>query len=115
MSRRDEARLSDIIDAIAAIRSHLSKGDLHEGMVYDAVRVRLIEIGEAVKGIDPTLLDSTPGVAWKEIARMRDHLTHRYFDTDHAIVADVVDHDLGSLTDAVQSLMEQMRQGDNPS
>jgi hypothetical protein len=25
---------------------------------------------------------------------MRDHLAHRYFDTDHAIVQDVVDNDL---------------------
>jgi uncharacterized protein with HEPN domain len=60
-------------------------------LIYDAVRVRLVEIGEAVKGIDPDLLRDAPGVPWKEIARMRDHLAHRYFDTDHAIVQDIVD------------------------
>ena len=69
-------------------------------MVYDAVRVRLIEIGEAVKAVDSGLLDSAPDVPWKEIARMRDHLAHRYFDTDHAIVQDVVDNDLAPLLDA---------------
>ncbi len=73
-------------------------------MVYDAVRVRLIEIGEAVKAIDPALLDTAPDVPWKEIARMRDHLAHRYFDTDHAIVKDVVDNDLEPLRDATQKL-----------
>ena len=31
---------------------------------------------------------------------MRDHLAHRYFDTDHAIVQDVVDNDLDALADA---------------
>ena len=72
MSRQDEARLGDIVEAIAAIRDHLTRGDLHDGLVYDAVRVRLIEIGEAVKGIDPNLLDGAPDVPWKEIARMRD-------------------------------------------
>lgn len=46
MSRQDEARLGDIVDAIAAIRDHLTRGDLHDGLVYDAVRVRLIEIGD---------------------------------------------------------------------
>ena len=51
MSRHDEARLQDIIEAVDAIQSHLSRGDLRDGMVYDAVRVRLIEIGEAVKAI----------------------------------------------------------------
>lgn len=93
------------MDAVDAIRSHLTRGDLRDGMVYDAVRVRLIEIGEAVKAIDPALLSSAPDVPWKAIARMRDHLAHRYFDTDHAIVQDVVDNDLGPLFDAVQSLV----------
>ncbi len=91
MSRQDEARLADILEAVDAIQDYLARGDLHDGTVYDAVRVRLIEIGEAVKGIDPDLLDSAPAVPRKEIARMRDHLAHRYFDTDHAIVQDVVD------------------------
>ena len=105
MSRQDEARLGDIIEAVDAIRGYLARGDLHDGMVYDAVRVRLIEIGEAVKGIDPNLLNSAPVVPWQEIARMRDHLAHRYFDTDHAIVQDVVEHDLGPLAEAVQTLI----------
>jgi len=98
LSRQDEARLGDIVEAIEAIRDHLTRGDLHDGLVYDAVRARLIEIGEAVKGTDPDILDGAPGVPWKEIARMRDHLAHRYFDTDHAIVQDVVDNDLGPLS-----------------
>lgn len=58
MSRQDNDRLTDIVEAGGAIRDHLSRGDLHDGLVYDAVRVRLIEIGEAVKGISPELLAS---------------------------------------------------------
>jgi uncharacterized protein with HEPN domain len=46
---------------------------------------------------------------------MRDHLAHRYFDTDHAIVQDVVDHDLGPLLDAAQSLIERAARDDNPA
>ena len=107
MSRHDEARLQDIAEAIDAIRSHLTRGDLHDGLVYDGARVRLIEIGEAVKGIDPDLLAEVPEVPWKAIARMRDHLAHRYFDTNHSIVQDVIDHDLGPLADAVQSLIDR--------
>lgn len=110
MSRHDEARLADVVEAIDAIRNHLTRGDLHDGLVYDAVSVRLIEIGEAIKAIDPVLLSGVAGVPWKEIARMRDHLAHRYFDTDHAIVQDVVDHDLGPLAEAVQSLIARLSQ-----
>ena len=47
MSRRDEQRLEDILAATASIGDHLHRGNLDDGMVFDAVRVRLIEIGEA--------------------------------------------------------------------
>ncbi len=53
MSRHDASRLADVVEAIEAITDHLTRGDLDDGLVYDAVRVRLIEIGEAVKGISP--------------------------------------------------------------
>lgn len=86
---------------------HLQRGDLSDGLVYDAVRVRLIEIGEAVKGIDPIRLTVAPHIPWKAIARMRDQLTHRYFDTDHAIVRDIVENELGPLREATQSLTER--------
>lgn len=54
--RRSVARLVDIVVAIEAIDRHLTRGDLRDGLVFDAVRVRLIEIGETVKGIDAALL-----------------------------------------------------------
>lgn len=108
MTRADRTRLADIVNAVDTIRDHLTKGGLNDGLVYDAVRVRLIEIGEAVKGISPDLLETEPDVPWRAIARMRDHLAHRYFDTDHAIVADVVDTELEPLMVAVESLIERL-------
>ncbi len=46
---------------------------------------------------------------------MRDHLAHRYFDTDHAIVNDVVDNELDTLLAAVRSLQERAdQQPDEP-
>ena len=62
MSRRSAQRLDDIEAAILVIGQHLARGDLSDGLVFDAVRVRLIEIGEAVKGIDATLLDLEPEI-----------------------------------------------------
>jgi uncharacterized protein with HEPN domain len=98
--RGDTKRLDDVLAAAEAIASHLERGTLADGLVFDAVRVRLIEIGEAVKDIDPELLANEPAIPWKDVARMRDHLTHRYFDTDHAIVGATVEHDLPALVDA---------------
>ena len=84
MKRYDDQRLSDIVSAITAIRAHLTRGELSDGLVFDAVRIRLLEIGEAVKAISPALLASEPDIPWKNIAAMRDQLAHRYFDTEHA-------------------------------
>lgn len=91
MTRHDDQRLADIIAAAAAIADHTRRGGLDDGLVFDAVRVRLIEIGEAVKGIDPELLALEPDIPWIDVAGMRNHLAHRYFDTAHPIVQATVD------------------------
>jgi uncharacterized protein with HEPN domain len=79
---------------------------LADVLVFDAVRVRLIEIGEAVRAIDPAVLAAVPDVPWQDVAGMRNHLAHRYFDTDHAIVAATVEHDLPPLVAAARRLLD---------
>lgn len=105
MSRHDRQRLEDISAAISAIAAHLRRGDLSDGLVFDAVRVRLIEIGEAVKALPESLLTSEPQIPWSDIARLRDLLAHRYFDTSHSILQATVDHDIPALEDAIIRLL----------
>ena len=107
MTRRDLERLADIRDAITAIRSHVGRGELTDGLIFDAVRVRLIEIGEAIKSLPSELLETEPGLPWDDIAGMRDRLAHRYFDTEHSIVASTVKHDLQPLELAVIQLQDR--------
>jgi uncharacterized protein with HEPN domain len=102
---RDRQRLDDIQAAIDAIRSHLRRGDLSDGLVLDAVRIRPLEIGEAVKALPAELLDTQPAIPWRQVARMRDHLAHRYFDTDHGVLQATVDDDLPELERAVQAML----------
>ncbi len=104
MTYRERQRLADIQAAIDAIRSHLHRGGLSDGLVFDAVRIRLLEIGEAVKALPDELLDTQPAIPWRQIARMRDQLAHRYFDTAHAILQATVDDDLPELERAVNAL-----------
>ncbi|MEQ8437058.1 MAG: DUF86 domain-containing protein [Ilumatobacter fluminis] len=85
-------------------RPHAQRGPLTDGLVFGAIRVRLIEIGEAVKVIDPALLATEPDIPWADIAGMRDHLAHRYHDTEHALVQATIDHDLPPLSAAVEPL-----------
>ena len=104
MRRHDIQRLDDIEAAIAAVSSHRSRGDLADGLVFDAVRARLIEIGEAVKGLSPQLLTHEPDLPWDEIAGMRDVLAHRYFETSPGILHATITHDLPGLQRAVHRL-----------
>jgi uncharacterized protein with HEPN domain len=106
MTSSDAQRLADISAAIAAIRSHVQRGSLADGLVFDAVRIRLLEIGEAVKSLSPEMLEREPTIPWSEVARMRYHLAHRYFDTNHAIVQGTVDSDLDELDAAITRLRD---------
>jgi hypothetical protein len=44
VSRHDHEWLADIIDAIQAIRDYQERGSLSDGLIFDAVRLRLIEM-----------------------------------------------------------------------
>lgn len=57
----------------------------------------LIEIGEAARHLDEELLSAAPEIDWRAMIGMRNFLVHHYFDTDHAVVAHVIDHELGPL------------------
>jgi uncharacterized protein with HEPN domain len=104
--RRDERqRLEDVLVAIDAIRTHLGRGNLSDGLIFDAVRVRLIEIGEAIKALPSDLLSREPSIPWAEVAQMRDRLAHHYFDTSHAVVTATVEHDLPEFETAVRKLL----------
>jgi len=116
VSYRERQRLADIRAAIDAIRSHLQRGDLSDGLIFDAVRIRLLEIGEAVKALPDDLLATQPTIPWRQIARLREHLAHRYFDTAHAILQATVDEDLPELERAVHALDRSLRdEGHRPT
>jgi uncharacterized protein with HEPN domain len=93
---------------VAAIDAHLERGDLHDGLVFDAVRVSLIEIGEAVKALPAELLASEPALPWAQVAGMRDRLAHRYFDISHAILTATVSEDLPELDTAVRRPLQRV-------
>jgi uncharacterized protein with HEPN domain len=60
------------------------------------------------------LLATQPAIPWRQIARMRDHLAHRYFDTAHAILQATVDEDLPDLERAARTLADSLPDEDPP-
>ncbi|GAA4384881.1 hypothetical protein GCM10023152_35320 [Agromyces bauzanensis] len=85
-----------------------------DGIVFDAIRIRLVEIGEAVKDLDPSATAPEPDIPWEEIAQMRDQLAHRYFDTSHAIVMATARNDIPLLKSAVGRLLDGERSQQAP-
>jgi hypothetical protein len=92
--------------AIDAIRSHLQRGDLTDGRIFDAVRISPLEIGEAVKHCRM--------ICWPRSRRSRGGrspacaTTSATFDTAHAISQATVDENLPDLEHAVRSLADSL-------
>ena len=107
MSRPERERLADILAACEAIESYLTREALDDDVRFDAIRVRLIEIGEAVKDVSPDTRAQEQDIPWQEIARMRDHLAHRYFDTAHSLVRATAERDVPELAAAVERLLSR--------
>jgi uncharacterized protein with HEPN domain len=100
--------LGHILDAINDIEEYTSVGRdafMAERMRQDAVIRKLEIIGEAVKQLSDATKGTRPEIPWKQVAGMRDQLTHHYFGVDLALVWRVVERDLPALKTAVTALL----------
>ena len=106
MTQRDINLLHDILDSIGAINTYVEIGPMQDPLIYDAVRMRIVEIGIAVKKLSKDRLFREPQIPWSNISGMRDHLAHSYQDTNVYLVIEVIDKHLGPLKEAVIRLIE---------
>lgn len=105
MTRDPKLRLLDMLSACEAITSYLQRVGSDEDMMFDAIRVRLIGIGEAAKDVPQSVFAGEPSIPWAEIIRMRDSLAHRYFDTSRTIVWVTARNDILELEAAVRRIV----------
>lgn len=110
MRRSDRERLEDIAEAIAAVRAHIAaRAGRSERLKRDAVLYNLVIVGEAVKGLGDETKAQRPDVHWRQIAGLRDLLTHEYFRIDIDEIEKVVERDLAPLDAAIRSLLRARR------
>ena len=107
MSRRAHARFLDIKEACEVIQRYAQAQDIDEGMKFDAIRMRLVEIGEAAKGLTERDRAASPDVPWQLITGMRDHLAHRYWDTAQSIVMNAATQEVPRLLAAANHALNQ--------
>lgn len=79
-------------------------------MRQDAIIRKLEIIGEAVKQLSAETRARRPKIPWKQIAGMRDRLTHAYFGVDLGLVWRVIERDLPELETAVAVLEAHPRE-----
>jgi len=100
--------LGHIRDAISDITTYAAVGRdafMVDRMRQDAVIRKLEIIGEAVKQLADETRQRRPEIPWKQIAGMRDRLTHAYFGVDLGLVWAVLERDLRALDTAVTALL----------
>ena len=104
--------LRDILDATESATHFVA------GMDFDAFAadkktvfavVRALEIiGEAAKNVPRSLRTQYSAVPWRDIAGMRDKLTHEYFGINPRRVFDTVRLDFPPLRETVVRMLEEM-------
>ena len=106
MSRSDEERFADIIDAIDRCQQYAPylRSQEHTAMAYDAVLRNLAVIGEAVRSLSAETRTRIPDVPWPAIAGLRNVVVHEYFRINPDLVLDIVDNQLSPLKDKLQHL-----------
>ncbi len=100
--------LGHIRDAIRDLDEYASVGReafMTDRMRQDAVIRKLEIVGEAVKQVSDATRQRRPEIPCKQIAGMRDRLTHAYFGVDLGLVWRVVERDLRPLQTAIEALL----------
>jgi uncharacterized protein with HEPN domain len=108
--RDDRVYLQHIRDAIEDITAYC--GNDHDAFLVDRMRqdatLRKLEvIGQAAKNLSEETKLREPEIPWKQIAGMRDKVSHDYFGMNLEIVWGVVQKELPKLRAAIAALLEK--------
>lgn len=106
---RDQETLIDIVEAIKLILHYVEDVDF-DGLAaniekQDAILHRITIIGEATKRLSREFREKHPTIPWKDIAGMRDVITHDYDEVDLDEVWTVVNKNLPELLNYLEPLI----------
>ncbi len=110
--RRDQAALLDVVLAAQQIRRYSQGIDRAQLESNDekqaAILYRIIIIGEATKRISQGFREQHPHLAWREMAGMRDHITHGYEQVNLDVVWDVIQNKIPELLPQIEPLLKAL-------
>ena len=115
----DLERVREILGCIEAIDLAGATAQRHDGdpgvapVVLDAIRYRLLKIGDAIGSLSPELREDHPAVAWSDLARLRD-LIGDDDELDPEMALATIGQPLRRLRSACQAILgESVRAGED--
>lgn len=110
LDERDKANIEEVFYAIGHIEKYLenisSLEDLLDNpMVYDAVMMNFILIGEACKRLSAKLKNENIQIDWNGIKAYRNFIAHEYFGVDEKIVWRTIKIELPKLKKDFQEIL----------
>ncbi len=106
---RDQEALVDILESIRLILQYAADQDLATLATnmekQDAILRRITIIGEATKRLSHEFRLQYPAIPWKQMAGMRDVITHNYDEVDLDEVWVVIQQNLPQLLAAIEPLI----------
>lgn len=121
--RDDKEKLEKILDCIDKIDEYTTDGKeafLNDRKTQDAVVRNLQVIGEAIKDLSDDLKAKNTDVEWRKVARMRDKVTHDYFEVNYDVVWDTVESSLPPFRTSIEDIHQRLvykvpRERDKPA
>ena len=109
MSRTDREVAQDALDHLAVLREHLTRGDVGDQTVADAVSLRLAAAIEAIAqgtdGLRKRLFKGEWHIAWAT----RNRIVHSYIYIDQSIIAATVANDVPELVASLTAEIARTR------
>ena len=109
---KDKNRLEHMISAIDTILERtngLSYDDfVSDKILFGGIVYHTMIIGEAAYKLSEAFVSAHPQVPWRDIADMRHHLVHGYYQVDPEIVWSVIQNDLLPLHEHVVGYINEI-------
>jgi uncharacterized protein with HEPN domain len=107
--RQWKLRITDILEAVAAIQEYVKGMDLEaflrDPRTMDAVKLQFVVIGEAANNTPATVVQAHPDIPWKSMRQMRNAVVHDYPNVMMDVVWDTIRNDLPPLVEPLTKLL----------